>query len=100
MLQTRFHREVSILKACRNKNIVSFLGQFTHDQKTWLIMEYMEVCYAHCSEKVNSNLTPASSPFDCSPFEVIGPIAKPQLQCRMPCSSAFSDHNRMPCINA
>ena len=41
--QALFQREVSILKACRNKNIVSFLGQFVQDQKTWLIMEYMEV---------------------------------------------------------
>jgi len=43
--QARFHREVAILKACRNRNIVSFLGQFAHDQQTWLIMEYMEVCH-------------------------------------------------------
>ncbi len=43
--QARFHREVAILKACRNRNIVSFLGQFAHAQHTWLIMEYMEVCH-------------------------------------------------------
>ena len=43
--QARFHREVAILKACRNRNIVSFLGQFADDHQTWLIMEYMEVCH-------------------------------------------------------
>ena len=41
--QALFVREVSILKACCNKNIVAFLGQFVQDQRTWLIMEYMEV---------------------------------------------------------
>ena len=38
---------MAILKACRNRNIVAFLGEYVDSQKTWLIMEYMEVCAWH-----------------------------------------------------
>jgi serine/threonine protein kinase len=41
--QEAFQREVAILKACRNRNIVSFLGEYVDTERTWLIMEYMEV---------------------------------------------------------
>ena len=34
---------MAILKACRNRNIVAFLGEYVDAQRTWLIMEYMEV---------------------------------------------------------
>jgi hypothetical protein len=35
---------VALLKACRNRNIVAFLGEYVDSEKTCLIMEYMEVC--------------------------------------------------------
>ena len=41
--QDAFHAEVSILKACRNKNIVAYVADYVDDERTWLIMEYMEV---------------------------------------------------------
>ena len=34
---------MAILKACRNKNIVTYLADYVDDERTWLIMEYMEV---------------------------------------------------------
>ena len=43
MVQEAFKREVAILKACRNRNIVGFLGEYVDTERTWLIMEYMEV---------------------------------------------------------
>ena len=42
-MQDAFHSEVAILKACRNKNIVGYLGDYVDDERTWIIMEYMEV---------------------------------------------------------
>ena len=42
-MQEAFKREVAILKACRNRNIVAFLGEYVDAERTWLIMEYMEV---------------------------------------------------------
>ncbi len=47
MLQEAFKREVAILKACRNRNIVGFLGEYVDTERTWLIMEYMEVGPLH-----------------------------------------------------
>ena len=43
-LQDAFHTEEAIVKACRNKNIVGYLGNYVDDERTLLIMEYMEVC--------------------------------------------------------
>ncbi len=47
MLQEAFKSEVAILKACRNRNIVGFLGEYVDTERTWLIMEYMEVGPPH-----------------------------------------------------
>ena len=50
-VQEAFQREVAILKACRNRNIVAFLGEYVDTERTWLIMEYMEVGFGrtlHC----------------------------------------------------
>ena len=44
-VQEAFQREVAILKACRNRNIVAFLGEYVDTERTWLIMEYMEVLF-------------------------------------------------------
>jgi len=41
--QDAFHSEVAIRKACRNKNIVAYIADYVDDERTWLIMEYMEV---------------------------------------------------------
>ena len=43
LTQDAFHSEVAILKACRNKNIVAYIADYVDDERTWLIMEYMEV---------------------------------------------------------
>ena len=43
LTQDAFHSEVAILKACRNKNIVAYIADYIDDERTWLIMEYMEV---------------------------------------------------------
>ena len=44
-VQEALQREVAILKACRNRNIVAFLGEYVDTERTWLIMEYMEVLF-------------------------------------------------------
>ena len=43
LTQDAFHMEVAILKACRNKNIVAYIADYVDDERTWLIMEHMEV---------------------------------------------------------
>ena len=40
---------MAILKACRNRNIVGFLGEYVDNERTWLIMEYMEVPSRHAT---------------------------------------------------
>lgn len=35
-------KEISILRSCRNKNIVQFFGVTVHDDDIWMIMELMD----------------------------------------------------------
>ena len=39
--QSRFVREIRLLKACMDPNIVQFLGACIRDQQTLMVMEYM-----------------------------------------------------------